>query len=325
MYFHHFGFKTEPFSSSPDPEFLWMGAKHAKALETLKEGILERDGCVLLTGDIGTGKTALVKRFVDLKEVAAMFITVSGPELNALAFFNILASEFGINRRFDSREEFLSEFKLFLLQNHASSKKVMIILDEAQRLNPDILKEAVVLSNLSMAGRKLVKIFFVGQLDFDEILKQEENRHILENITARFCLEPLTEEETRSYIEHRLKVAGRDTPVFSPDAIHAIHALSKGYPRLINILCDHALLCGYSANLQAIDGGVVKDCSRDLTVALGLDDGWKQLDPAPLPEQASGSVAHEAVDPPGHGWRPLIYIAVAVVVTALAQGWFYLK
>lgn len=324
MYLHHFSLKKEPFSSSLDPEFLWLSEKHAKAVESLTAGILERDGCVLLTGDIGTGKTALAKRIVKLKDVAAIFITVSGPELKALDLYNILASELRLDRRFQSREEFLSEFKLFLLQAFASYNKLVIVLDEAQRLNPEILQETVVLSSLAMAGRKFLKIFFVGQLEFDDMLNREENREVLKNIAARFCIEPLTAEETKSYIEHRLKMAGRIAPVFSADAVNAVHALSKGYPRLVNILCDHALLCSYSANLQTVDDAVVKDCSRDLSVALDLDDGFEQSESEPVPDEASDVLPGEPAEPPARSWRALIYIAAAVVVVGFALGLFYL-
>jgi general secretion pathway protein A len=229
MYLSHFQLEKEPFNISPDPAFFWMGAQQAAAFETLREGLLERDGCVLLTGDIGTGKTVLVKRLVDLKGVAAIFTTITGPELNGLDFYHILAAEFYVGRRFDSREEFLADFTLFLSQGFSADQKVVIIIDEAQRLNREILKDVVVLSNLQLSGRKLVKIFFVGQLALNGLLTREENRDVLQNISARHCLEPLTEEDTRSYIAHRLKVAGREQPLFSAAAVKGVSPADQ-YP-----------------------------------------------------------------------------------------------
>jgi len=264
MYLSHYHLDKEPFSISPDPQFLWLSEKHQKAFEILEEGILERDGCVMLAGDIGTGKTTLIKRLVKLDDVAAIFVTINDPDLDALDFFNILASEFQMERRFSGKDEFLAAFKHFLLNAFSSYKKVLIIIDEAQRLNHAILLEIVGLSNLQMAGRKLLKVFFVGQLEFDAMLMREENRDVLQNIAAHYYLEPLSEPETEHYIGHRLKVAGARQPIFTPEAIKEIFALSKGYPRLINIICDTALLCGYGFGLQSIDGGIIQQCRRDL-------------------------------------------------------------
>jgi type II secretory pathway predicted ATPase ExeA len=318
MYLSHFQLKTEPFSISPNPDFLWLSEKHAAAFETLKEGILNRDGCVLLTGDIGTGKTTLIKRLVKLDDVAAIFVTINDPDLNRLDFCNILAAEFGMNRRFDRRDEFYTGFKHFLLGAFSAYKKVLVIIDEAQRLNLEILQETVELSNLQLAGRKLLKVFFVGQLEFNRFLMQEENRGVLQNITAHYYLEPLTEKETLCYVGHRLKVAGRERPLFTEDAVKEVHALSKGYPRLINIVCDHALLWGFSTNLDEINGRVVRECSRDLSVALDLDSG---LDKDGLVSSIEETIETRNQPPPaaaGRGWRQFLYLAAAVAVVGMA-------
>lgn len=318
MYLSHFELKQEPFGSSPDPAFFWMSEKHARAFKTLKDGILERDGCVMLTGDIGTGKTLLIKRLVQMDDVAVVFVTADDPGLSRVDFCNALAAEFGLNRRFTRREDFYESFTDFLLAGFSAYRKVVVIIDEAHRLNPDILREAAALSNLKTAGRKLLKIIFVGQLEFNQMLMAAEARDVLQHITTHCRLEPLTEDETRSYVEHRLKVAGRTTPLFSPDAIREIHALSRGYPRLINIVGDHALVYGYSFNLNAIDGRVVRDCSRDLTVALDLDDG----SPADGQGSSMGETVEarspEPISSPRRSWRPFLYMAAAVAVAGLA-------
>jgi type II secretory pathway predicted ATPase ExeA len=295
-----------------------MGANQAQAFETLREGLLKPDGCMLLTGDIGTGKTLLVKRLADLKGVAPIFTTVAGPEKNGLDFYRLLAAECRMRRRFDSREEFLAEFKLFLSRRFSADKRVVIVIDEAQRLNRGILQDVLVLSDLELSGRKLVKIFFVGQLAFNDLLTREENRDVRQRISSRHGLEPLAPEETCRYIAHRLKVAGREQPLFSDDAMQAIHALSKGYPRLINTLCDHALLYGYGANLALISGGVIQECSTDLSVALDLDDGAES---PPSESTAALRADHpEPPSPPGpaRDWGSLIYLTAAATMAALA-------
>ncbi|MGE5255773.1 MAG: ExeA family protein [Hyphomicrobiales bacterium] len=318
MYLSHFELKQEPFSSSPDPEFLWMGTKQAMTFKTLKEGILDRDGCVLLTGDIGTGKTILIKSLAQLDHVAAVFVTANDPSLNRLDFCNILAAEFGLNRRFDRRQDFYASFADFLLAGYSAYRKVLIIIDEAHQLNPDILREAVSLSNLKTAGRKPLKIFFVGQPELSQMLSSAETRDVLENITAHCRLEPLTEDETRSYVDHRLKVAGRQRPLFSADAVKEIHTLSRGYPRLINIVGDHALVYGYSFNLDAIDGRVVRECSRDLSVALDLDDGPSEAGLTSSTDGTSETPIPQPTAPPRHSWRPFLYMAAAVALAGLA-------
>ncbi len=323
MYAHHFGLNQPPFTISPNPQFLWLSDKHAKAFEILKEGILERDGCVLLTGDIGTGKTTLIKRLVQLDDVAAIFVTINDPDLTPLDFCNVLAAEFDMGRRFEAREAFQAALKHFLLQAFSTYRKVLVIIDEAQRLNPDALKEAASLSNLQMAGRKLIKVFFVGQLEFNQMLQLPDNASVLQSIAAQFYLEPLTEDETRSYVEHRLKVAGREAPLFSPEAVAEVHRLSRGYPRLINIVCDHALLFGYGADLQRIDLRLVRECSRNLAVALDLKELPGKEELVAAVDRSITARRNEPNEEPRRSQRP-VALAVAILAAAAAAGAYLL-
>jgi general secretion pathway protein A len=321
MYLAHFRLKKEPFGIAPDPGLLWIGNQHARIFETLREAVFDREGCVILTGDIGTGKTALVKRVVHQEGAAAVFITVSGPELSGLDFYHVLAAEFHMNRRFASREQFIDDFTRVLSHAFGTYRKVILIIDEAQRLTREALNDLIVLSDLQANGKRLLKILLVGQLNFNAEETLERHAGALPSIAAHCCLEPLTEEDTRKYIAHRLKAAGREQPLFSADAIKEIHALSKGYPRLINIICDHALLYGYSANLQLIDSGVIRDCSRDLSVALGLEDTPEDRPSAPAAEDAATTIPSQTASPTLGGWRSWLYLAAAVVTAGAA---FYL-
>lgn len=312
MYIEHFGLTKEPFSISPDPGFIWLSEKLAAAFETLKAGILNPDGCVLLTGDIGTGKTALVKRLVQMDGVAAVFVTVNDPRLTRLDLCHALAVELGMNRRFERCEDFYASLKPLLLARFSGFKKVLVVIDEAQRLNPEAVREAVALSTLESAGRRPLKVLFVGQLELNQVLKQTEELGVPVNIAARCDLQPYTQEETQRYVAHRLKVAGRGAPLFTDDAVREVQALSKGVPRLINIVCDHALLYGYGSGLSGIDGRVVKECSRDLTVALDLDP-----EPAEAGPVASSEEKSQAPGPPARSWRPFIYIAAAMAAAGM--------
>jgi len=318
MYLSHYRLEKEPFSISPDPQFLWLSAKHQKAFETLKEGILERDGCVMLAGDIGTGKTTLIKRLVKLDDVAAIFVTINDPDLNALDFFNILASEFQMGRRFSGKDEFITGFKHFLLNAFSSYKKVLIIIDEAQRLNHEILPEIVALSNLQMAGRKLLKVFFVGQLEFSAMLMRPENRDVLQNISAHFYLEPLSAEETGRYIRYRLKVAGARKHMFTAEAVMEIFRLSRGYPRLINIICDKALNLGCSLGLNLIDERVIQQCRRELPVEPGQELG---LEKEKLVESVAATIEarqQQPAEPAPRSHRDILMLGAAIIIVVLA-------
>jgi len=321
MYLDHFHLKKEPFGVVPDPEFIWLGRRQTQVLETLREGVFDRDGCLVLTGDIGTGKTILVKRMVAQEGLAPVFVGVSGPELTGLDVYRLLAEEFHMNRRFESREEFIAGFARMLLQAFRAGRKVIVVIDEAQRLTPDALKDLAVLADLRSNGKRLLKILLVGPLEFNADAALGMKGGVPTGLAERCRLEPLSEEDTQSYIAHRLKVAGREKALFSPDAMHEIHALSKGFPRLINFICDHALLYGYSANLEMIDRGVIRDCSRDLSVALDLDDAPAGPPAAPVMDAPAAASPAAATEPPLMRWRSWLYLAAAMATAGTA---FYL-
>jgi general secretion pathway protein A len=266
MYLSHYNLQEKPFSISPDPKFLWLGEKHQEALAVLKYGILEDKGFLLLTGDIGTGKTALINSLVKIIDVAALVATVPDPGLNSLDFFNFLAEEFGMQRTFDSKGEFLIHFKQFLHDAYKDEKKVLLIIDEAQRLNHDLLEQIRLLSNIETNSRKLINIFFVGQTEFSDTLRQERNKAVRQRIAVNHHLEPLTLSETTRYIRHRLKIAGASAQPFTAEAISEIFTHARGNPRVTNVICDHALLTGYSAGITAIDKKSILECATELQI-----------------------------------------------------------
>jgi type II secretory pathway predicted ATPase ExeA/outer membrane protein OmpA-like peptidoglycan-associated protein len=267
MYLDYYKLSAKPFSISPDPKFLWLGEKHAEALASLKYGILEDKGFLLLTGEIGTGKTLLINCLVKSLNQGVHVATISDPSLKLIDFYNILSNRFKINRKFESKADFLIYFEKFLIRAHEDRKKVLLIIDEAQRLKSKLLDEIRVLSNIEFEYKKLVNIFFVGQRELKEMLLKERNRPLKQRITNNYHLMPLTEKETSDFILHRLKIAGATRNIFTNEAIREIHKFSQGVPRLINIICDHSLLTGYSQSLTMIDINVIKECAEELQIS----------------------------------------------------------
>jgi general secretion pathway protein A len=204
--------------------------------------------------------------------VAAIVAKVPDPGLSSLDFFNFLSVELKMNKQFESKGAFLIHLKHFLHKAYSNRKKVLLIIDEAQRLNHELLEQIRLLSNIELQNRKLINIFFVGQTEFGEILMEDRNRAVRQRITVSYHIKPLTEAESRYYIKHRLKVAGANREIFSKGAVTEIFSFSGGYPRLINIICDHALLTGYASGLKTIDKKVIKECQRELEIPLDVGD-----------------------------------------------------
>ena len=287
MYLSHYNLKEKPFNISPDSKFLWMSDKHKEGLASLKYGVMDNKGFLVLTGDIGTGKTLLINALIRITEVKTLIATIPDPDLDILDFFTLLAEEFDMPKTFTSKGEFLVQFKEFLLQSYASDKSVLLIVDEAQRLNSELLEQIRLLSNIELDNRKLLNIFFVGQSEFNQLLTDERNKAVRQRITVFYQLKSLSESETTKYIQHRLKLAGATEEIFKPDAIREVFKFSRGTPRLINVICDLALLTGFSSGQKKINAAVIKDCAKELQIPTEL--GSIPLKP-PEPRQDHGAL-----------------------------------
>lgn len=267
MYLSHYNLTEKPFQINTDPKFLWQGEKHKEALAMLKYGILDNRGFLFLAGDVGTGKTTLINSLISQLGDQIIVAIVPDPSLEKIDFFNFLAVAFNFNRQFNSKGEFLVYFSSFLHKAYINNKRVLLIIDESQKLTSELLEEIRLLSNIEKHDAKLINIFFVGQNEFIDILLRSENRALRQRITINYRIDPLTENETGQYIQRRLKVAGSQKNIFTSKAVHEIFAFSGGYPRLINIVCDHSLLTGYVKGKKAIDAGIVKECAKELKIS----------------------------------------------------------
>ena len=266
MYEAHYNLTEKPFTVSPDPRFLWLGEKHKEALAFLKYGILNNVGLLLLTGDVGTGKTTLANALVNGLEDDVFVATISDPKLERLEFFNYLAHSLNINRKFDNKGDFILAFTKYLHFQYENGKKTLLIIDEAQSIPFELLEEIRLISNIERTDTKLLNIFFVGQSEFNTLLLKHELRALRQRIVTWHNIDPLTNDETKQYVEHRLKIAGGRREIFTQEAIHGIYSFSKGYPRKINVICDYALLSGYASDLQRINARVINECSKELSL-----------------------------------------------------------
>ena len=286
MYLEHYKLKVKPFQITVDPKFLWLGEKHKEALATLRYGILDNRGFLLLTGEVGTGKTILINRLVSMLDIDTVVATLPDPDLESMDFYNLLADGLNMKRTFDSKAAFLIHLRDFLYQSYAKQQQVLLIIDESQRLNHRLMEDIRVLSNIEMHDRKLINIFFVGQQEFNSILMTPQNRALAQRITVRYHIEPLDKKETGDYIHHRLNIAGSNKKLFDDSAITEVYQFSGGIPRLINIICDHALLTGYAQGVRQIDGRIILECAEELRIPAKMSVGGTVFDNAP-----SGTVA----------------------------------
>jgi len=266
MYLAHYNLAEKPFQITTDPKFLWLGEKHQEALAMLKYAVLDNKGFLLLTGDVGTGKTTLINALQKDLDSNTIVASVVDPKLEKLEFFDFLANVFKIEKELTNKADFIIHFTKFLNNTYLANKKVLLIIDEAQTLSLELLEEIRLLSNIEKENTKLLNIFFVGQNEFEKTLTQKESRALRQRITTTYQINPLTESETTQYIKYRLKVAGTEKKIFNRKAIIEIYAFSRGYPRLINIICDHVLLTGYVRGLKTIDAAIVRECAQELTL-----------------------------------------------------------
>lgn len=252
-----------PFSISPDPKFLWLSPTHQEAISVLQYGLIEDKGFLVLTGEVGTGKTLLIKNLIRSSPVPAIIVAIPDPGMKPIEFFRCLADEAGMAQTFNGKAEFFIQLKHFLLEAYGSKKKVLLIIDESQRLNHKLLNQIRLLSNIEMKNRKLINIFFIGQNEFVNLLLDERNKATRQRIAVKCNLIPFTEDETGNYIKHRLKIAGCTDEIFNREAIREVHRYAQGYPRTINVLCDKALLMGFRTGFKRIGPDIVIACEYE--------------------------------------------------------------
>ena len=266
MYTSFYRLDAKPFQIASDPTFIWLGEKHKEALATLTYGVMDSKGFMLLTGDVGTGKTTLINTLIKGLSDDVIYASVPDPRLGLNDFLNYIANAFDIRRSFKSKGKFLIYFSEFLARCANNNKKVLLLIDEAQLLTQEMLEEIRLLSNIQKDGMNLLNIFFVGQDEFNEILDRQENRAVAQRITLNYHLKPLTDQETEQYIKHRLGVAGMTRQIFDAEAYMEIYRCSGGFPRRINIICDHCLLTGFVREQQVLGADVVRYCAQELRI-----------------------------------------------------------
>jgi len=264
MYLSHYNLKEKPFQISTDPKFIWFGEKHQEALAVLEYGVIDNKGFLLITGDVGTGKTSLINALLKRLGNDVIVANITNPILEELDFFNIVANEFKFNKHFSNKSEFLIHFSRFLNDCYTKKKKVILVIDEAHKLDQDLLEQIRLFSNIERQDTKLINIFFVGQNEFIDIISNHQNRALRQRISINYHLEPLRESEVKAYILHRLNVAGLKENIFNDHSMREIISFSNGYPRLINIICDHALLTGFVKEVKIIDEEIIKECANGL-------------------------------------------------------------
>jgi general secretion pathway protein A len=267
MYLTFFGLNEKPFAITPDPRYLFLSERHAEALAHLLYGINEAGGFVQLTGEVGTGKTTIVRSLLAQTPKNAEIALILNPKMTAPEFLLTICEELGIgvpDSALGSLKDLVDILSQYLLRAHAAGQRVVLVVDEAQNLSPDVLEQVRLLTNLETNTQKLLQIILIGQPELRELLARNELRQLAQRITGRYHLNPLSHAETVAYVRHRLRVAGATTDIFGPTALSAVYRLSEGVPRVINVICDRALLGAYSLDRHRVTGSLVRSAATEV-------------------------------------------------------------
>jgi len=266
MYTAHFGLKAAPFSITPDPQYLYLSVRHREALAHLLYGVNEGPGFVLLTGEVGTGKTTLCRSLIEQLPESVDVALLLNPRLSPIELLATLFDELRIS--YDPQQytlkDYIDTLNSYLLTAHTVGRRTVLILDEAQNLSIEVLEQVRLLTNLETSNQKLLQIILVGQPELNKLIKRNNLRQLAQRITARYHLLPLSSKDTQAYINHRLAISGAKSPIFMNAATRLVYRYSGGVPRLINIICDRALLGGYVNNENQINSQIVHKAVQEV-------------------------------------------------------------
>ncbi len=265
MYTEFFGLNEKPFAITPDPRYLYMSARHTDALAHLLYGISESGGFIQLTGEVGTGKTTLIRSVLERLPEKAEIALILSPQLTTLEFLATIVQELHCAAPSERTvKAHIDVLNTRLMEAHAEGRRVVLIVDEAQTLSPELLEQVRLLTNLETSKQKLLQIILIGQPELRELLDRPEMRQIAQRITGRYHLEPLQKDDTRAYVGHRLRVAGAQSDIFTRRAIDSLYKHSRGIPRLINVIADRALLAGYTKDQRSVDTKLVAAAAAEV-------------------------------------------------------------
>ena len=262
-----FGLSEKPFAITPDPRYLFMSERHAEALAHLLYGITEAGGFIQLTGEVGTGKTTVVRTLLERMPGHADVAVILNPQLTPLQFVLTICEELGMFVRdedADSLKDLIDLLNKRLLEAHAKGRRVVVIVDEAQNLSPETLEQVRLLTNLETPSQKLLQIILIGQPELREVLDRVELRQLAQRITGRYHLDPLSRAESASYVNHRLRVAAANGEIFTGAALREVHRLSNGVPRIINVVCDRALLGAFTQEVHRVSPSLVRAAAGEV-------------------------------------------------------------
>jgi type II secretory pathway predicted ATPase ExeA len=265
MFEFFFGFSENPFNLTPDPKFLYLSEVHREALSHLQYGIEQRKGFILITGEVGTGKTTICRSLLARLPKKTRTSLVLNPSLSDVELLQAINQDFGIDASSSSKKELLDGLYNFLIEVFVNGENAVLIIDEGQNLTPEVLEQIRMLSNLETEKEKLLQIVLIGQPELLKMLEAPGLRQINDRITLRYHIHPLTHKDTGSYLRHRLEVAGSSTPdIFSRLAVRGIYRYSRGLPRRMNALAERALLMAYLKDTRKVNGRIVKAAIREL-------------------------------------------------------------
>ncbi len=285
MYCSYFGFSERPFTIAPNPKYLYMSDRHREALAHLVFGVGDSGGFVLLTGEVGTGKTTVCRCLLEQLPDNTDIAFILNPKLTAIELLQTLCDDLGMdygaeaNSAEPSMKILNDVLNRHLLKAHAEGRHTVLLIDEAQNLSADVLEQIRLLTNLETNEKKLLQIILIGQPELRTMLQQNELRQLSQRITARYHLEPLDLDETTGYINYRLAVAGNENSIFASQAVLVTHKLSQGIPRIINTICDRALLGAYSKGKKVVDSSLIKQAAREVSGKKGFpknDDHFQE-------------------------------------------------